>query len=176
VVPTPTSQEDIPTSELAGPTMNALLWEELDQFALFEKNDIVIKDNDKACETFLQRKQLGQEGKPRVAQHIFEEEAAEIMGCIERSVSDLARENVASKVFTHSIFSTELTIVVDEVGKWELETDFANQVIYVTSPLSGKHIYEWTGSAWINAKRDCYLTGFLMGEFNHIDLEGWLKF
>ena len=106
--------------------MNALLWEELELAEKAENEEIIIERNELDCLSFLKQKEDGKVGKPRVARDIFELEANKIIASIDKAVSNLASENVASKVFTHSIFSSELTIVVDQVGKWDLETDAAN--------------------------------------------------
>ena len=74
----------------------------------------------------MEQKEQGLVGKPRVAPDVFKREATNIIASIDRSISALAKENVPSKLFTDSLFSSELTIVVDNVGNWELETDFTN--------------------------------------------------
>jgi frataxin-like iron-binding protein CyaY len=98
----------------------------------------------------------------------FDNLASQALEKLEHAFEKLAKKNKHGSIFCHSLFSTELNVVVHGAGTFHIAALSSAQVIRVDSPITGAKVFEWSGKSWIDPENDCYLTGFLKGEMNAV--------
>lgn len=112
------ARAEILVDDLAGPTLSAYLYEELEKATNSETLVEAIQARDLAVSEFLRQKSLGLVGKPHIAPAIFDQQVCLTLSDIELSITNLTKENAPGRLFSHAIFANELSIVVDQVGTW----------------------------------------------------------